>query len=82
MADQLSLSTLNLIELQRVTNRGLFEEQKLTAQQVVTVSTQQIPARVLAFQYYGSSELGDRVARLNGEINVSFLEGDVDILTV
>ena len=76
-----SATTIGLLEDQRTFTQQFFNEQKLDAQQVITVSTQILPARVIAFQYYGKSEDGSRIALLNDEINVSFLEGDIEIFT-
>lgn len=40
-----------------------------------------VPARVLSFAYYGTSERGDQIAELNGLDDAAFVEGDVTILT-
>jgi len=78
----LSSTTINDLEDLRTATQKFFDEQKLTARQVVTVKTQRLPARIIAFQYYGSSELGENIAKLNNTINVSDLEGDIEVLTI
>lgn len=65
----------------RVNVQIFFEEQKLTAQQVITVETNLIPARVLAYQYYGNSEKGEQLAELNESAAPSFLDGNVKVFT-
>ena len=77
----ISSASIGLLEDQRKVTQQFFNDQKLDAQQVITVSTQILPARIIAFQYYGDSTDGARIAILNDEINVSFLEGDIQIFT-
>ena len=77
----ISSTSIGLLEDQRKVTQQFFNDQKLDAQQVITVNTQILPARVIAYQYYGKSTDGARIAILNDEINVSFLEGDVEIFT-
>lgn len=78
----LSTETIDFLEDQRTITQQFFDEQKLNAQQVITVNTQKLPARVIAYQYYKSSENGERIANLNDEINVSYMSGDIEIFTV
>lgn len=65
----------------RVAIQQFFDEQRLTAQQIINIHTSIIPARVLAYQYYGESARGASLAELNNDLNVTFLEGDLDIVT-
>ncbi len=73
--------TINSLEDLRAVTQQFFDDQKVIAKQIITVQTQQLPARVIAYQYYGSSEIGSNIAELNGEINVSNLVGNIDIFT-
>ena len=41
-----------------------------------------MPARVLAFGYYGGDSLGVDIIELNDDGNVSFYEGDIKVLSV
>lgn len=66
----------------RVQVQAFFDEQKLNVQQIISVNVPEIPARVLAYQYYGSSDLGADLAELNEDFNATFLDGEVEILTV
>ena len=61
--------------------QSLFDEIRLSVNQVLTVKTVATPARVLAFTYYGNDEFGDDLIELNDDGNVSFYEGDVKVLS-
>lgn len=65
----------------RVVVQQFFDEQKLTAKQIISVDTNTIPARVLSYQYYAESESADQIIELNGITDVSFVEGSVEIVT-
>ena len=66
---------------QRVATQQFFDEQRITARQVITVFTPRNSTRLLSFQYYGDSESADEIGELNEFADVSFIEGNVDILT-
>lgn len=76
-----SIETIDLLTDLRSTVQSFFDDQKLTAKQIITVNTVILPARVLAFDYFGSSEQGEAIAELNNTTDVTFLEGDVEIFT-
>lgn len=73
--------TINSLEDLRAVTQQFFDDQKVVVRQIITVQTQELPARVIAYQYYGSSDIGSNIAELNGEINVSNLTGNIDIFT-
>lgn len=77
----LTSDTLDSITDLRVTIQEFFDGQKLTASQIIEVKSKVVPARVLAYQYYGESTLGADLAELNEDLNVSFLEGDLKVFT-
>jgi len=77
----ISSKSISLLEDQRTVAQEFFNQQKLNAQQIINVDTQLLPARVIAYQYYGESTLGADIAVLNDEINVSFLSGNIKIFT-
>ncbi len=77
----LTSTTINSLEDLRAITQQFFDDQKVVVRQIITVQTQELPARVIAYQYYGSSEIGSNIAELNGEINVSNLTGNIDIFT-
>lgn len=65
----------------RVNVQTFFENQKLVTQQVITVFTHPTSSRLLAYQYYGSSDQGEQIAELNNTSEPNFLTGDVQVLT-
>lgn len=77
----LTNTTINSLEDLRAIAQAFFDDQKVTAKQIITVQTQELPARIIAFQYYGTSEAGSNISGLNNEINVSNLKGNIDIFT-
>ena len=65
----------------RISVSEFFDDQRISAPQVFTVNTPLTSARLLAYQYYGVSTLGDTIALLNNADDPTCLEGDVKILT-
>ena len=65
----------------RTQTREFFDEQKLTVRIIINVQTNETTTRLLAYQYYGSSELGESLAQLNSILDVSNVKGSIDILT-
>jgi prophage DNA circulation protein len=76
-----SNEVISAITDMRVIVQQFFDEQKTTVKQIVSVYTNTIPARVLSYQYYGESESADEIIGLNNISDVSFVSGDVEILT-
>ncbi len=77
----LSVEVLDSIAVLRSDVQDVFDTQKLSAKRIIGVRTNTIPSRVLAYQYYGESTEGENLAALNEDLNVSFISGDVEILT-
>ena len=73
--------TLDAITQTRIEVQQFFDEQQLSASQIVDTKTVVLPARVIAYQYYGSANLGFNVAALNNDLNVSFIQGDIQVFT-
>lgn len=65
----------------RVSANRFFDQQRDLRPQVLEVKTNLTSSRLLAFDYYGSSEQGDTLALLNGAQDPALLEGTVRILT-
>lgn len=65
----------------RIALSNFFNAQRATKPRRVQVEVHPIPARVLAFSYYGSSDLGDTIAELNGFRDAAFVEGTIEILS-
>ena len=65
----------------RVKSLSVYDQLRLDANFIITVNTVPTTVRILTFDYYGSDGLGQAIADLNQFDNVSFIEGDVEILT-
>lgn len=65
----------------RISVSNFFIETKITKPQIVSVRTPFTSTRLLAYRYYGSSALGETIARLNGLDDLVGVKGSVDILT-
>lgn len=65
----------------RVTVLDVLDQARVNASQIVTVETLPTTARLLAFSYYGSDELAQDIVDLNDIADVSFIEGELEILT-
>ena len=77
----MSLDSLNALDEIRISTQILLGEQKLSAARVVTVNRHTRSASLLSFDYYGNSENAQSLIDINNNINVSYFEGDVGILT-
>lgn len=70
-----------LTELRIITS-DFFAEQKITANQIITVRTNTLSTRLLAYQYYGASvENAPIINDLNNVTDNTFISGDVEIIT-
>jgi prophage DNA circulation protein len=58
-----------------------LDDVRVNTSQIITVETTPTSTRLLAFDYYGSDELGQELADLNNIADVSFVEGEVKVLT-
>ena len=76
--DEDLLATLS--NLRAIVNNFL-EEQKLTAAQVTPIFTNVLPATVLSYQYYGTTDRADEIIALNNTADVSFIEGNINVLS-
>ncbi len=65
----------------RIEATSFFNAQRVTKPQIIEVRTNATSSRLIAYQYYGSSDLGDAIANLNGLPDPAFLRGDVRILS-
>lgn len=65
----------------RLATADLFAADKLQARRVVEIFTRSTSARLLAFSYYGTSDLGEQIMQLNGLFDPSYMEGTVRVLT-
>lgn len=65
----------------RIALTSFFNAQRADKPRLIEVETPTLPARVLAYQYYGSSAQGARIADLNSLDDSAFVEGRVEILS-
>lgn len=65
----------------RITLSQFFNSQRATKPRRVGITTHTIPARVLAYSLYGSSEQGTTIAELNEIRDDAFVEGEIEILS-
>jgi prophage DNA circulation protein len=72
--------TISALQEMRAATQSFFDDAKLTASKTIEVFTEEMPARVMTYQYYGSSDLAEEIIGLNDDPNVSFYKGDVKIL--
>ena len=77
----MNIETANALDELRVATNALLNEQKVSTARVVIVNRYTRPARLLSFDYYGISGRGQEIADLNQEINLSYLVGDIKVLT-
>ena len=65
----------------RTTTTGFFSAQKLTASQIITIQSNPMSIRALAYSYYGDSSDGEDIAELNGLYDLAYEQGDIRIFT-
>lgn len=73
--------SLNALDEIRVETQALLNEQKLSAARIVTKNRFTRPVRLLSFDYYGNSDQAQDLIDINDDINVSYFEGDIEVLT-
>ena len=77
----LSNDTIDLLTELRNSSRLFFEDISITVSKVRPVNTNTIPMSILAFHYYGSTDNTEELITLNDTKDVSFVNGEVQILT-
>ncbi len=76
-----SIAVVNALTDMRVIVQQFLDEQRTTLKQIITVNTYTTSARLLSFQYYAETDSATDIIALNDITDVSFVEGDVEILT-
>lgn len=76
-----SIAVVNALTDMRILAQQFFDDQRTTLKQITTVNTYTTSARLLSFQYYGDTDSANDIIALNDITDVSFIEGDVEILT-
>ena len=73
--------SLNALDEIRIATQDLLNDQKLSAARVVTVNRNTRPVRLMSFDYYGDSGKAQELIDINDNINVSYFDGDIEVLT-
>lgn len=60
---------------------SFFNQSRINLSRIITINTAELPARVISFQYYNDSSIGGEIADLNNDANVSFMEGEIQVVT-
>lgn len=81
MTSEADQATKDAMAEMRIKTLQALDEVRINTSRVITVETTPTTARLLAFSYYGSDDLGETIAGLNGIDDVSFVSGSVKVLT-
>lgn len=82
LSEDIQVELIDSLTEMRTIATGFFNEQKLTASQLITVQTNPMSTRLLAYNYYGSSADGESIAELNDLYDLAYHQGDIEIFTV
>lgn len=80
-SSDMNQASLNALDEIRTATNQLLSEQKLSAASIVQVETVSRPVRLLSFDYYGESARAEELIGINGDVNTSYYEGEVGVLT-
>lgn len=69
------------ITIMREDTNIFFNQLRVGLSRIIEVSTPELPARVISYQYYKDSSLGEEIASLNSNANLTFLEGNIQVVT-
>jgi prophage DNA circulation protein len=79
--DYLDDSSANALTDLKTKMANFFRQAEIAAYKINTIETNTLPISVLTYQYYGNLDLVDELIDLNGIQDVSFVKGEVEILT-
>jgi len=65
----------------RVKVLAALDQVRVNVSQIIAVQTNPTTTRLLGFNYYGNDEQGEFIAELNNIADVSFVEGEVEVIT-
>lgn len=74
-------ATLTAMTNLRTVANALLDDKRTVARKTITINTKQMPMSVIAYRYYGSTDLTDTLLELNAVKGASFIKGDIEILT-
>ena len=81
IAEDISNASAGDLNNIRTQANATLAEIRISARRIITITTKRIPLSVLAYKYYGNTDLVETLQKLNNLDQVSFVEGDVEILT-
>lgn len=79
--DDLPTDTQIVLNELRNQARDFLDEQRISAKRVIEIETKRIPAQVLTYSLYGNVDDTEKIIELNTVKDVSFVEGEVQVLT-
>ncbi len=81
IASSPDLDVINAITDMRVLVFDFLEDQRLNASRIITVNVRETSARLTSFDYYGDDDRGQQIAGLNELSDISFIDGDIEVVT-
>ena len=78
----IDLPVRNAITEMRIFVFDFLEEQRINASRLITVAARDTSVRLAAFDYYGNDDRGAQISSLNGISDVSFIDGDIEVITL
>jgi len=61
--------------------RDFLDKQRISSKRVIDIETKRIPVQVLAYSLYGTVKDTEKLIELNNVKDVSFIDGDIQVLT-
>jgi hypothetical protein len=80
LESEVDKDVLDGVTEQRGDTVELFAQQKLSARQTITIRTNLTTTRLISYNYYGTSEDGETIAKLNNLENLE-TSGTIEVLT-
>jgi prophage DNA circulation protein len=81
LSEDIQIELIDSLTELRTTATGFFSDKKLSASNIITVQTNPMSTRLLAFNYYGESTDGEAIAELNDLYDLAYHQGDIRIFT-
>jgi len=77
----LNNDVINDINILRATVRSFLDESEKVAFKIQTVETKTQPATIITYQQYGNLDQFDNIIDINNLTDISFVSGEIDVLT-
>lgn len=81
IAEDISNASAGDLNNIRTQANATLAEIRISARRVIKIITKRTPLSVLAYKYYGNTDLVDTLQKLNNIEQTSFVEGEIEILT-